>query len=89
MKSTDSSEYPKHPLPNYPLPEQPKPAEIQQPMVYVYENQAWEYKVITKDVADQLPSEEELNAIGKSGWELVGVAALPRTVNFFFKRIRL
>ena len=88
MTTTNSSEYPKHPLPKHPLPEPREPAELQQPMVYVYESSPWEYKVVAKQKADQMPSEEELNAMGKSGWELVGVATLPDAVNFFFKRMR-
>jgi hypothetical protein len=79
-----TSEVPKHPLP-----EQPKPSQVQQPMVYVYDRTSWEYKVITKDGAEPMPSEEELNAMGKSGWELAGVAAVPGKVNFFFKRARM
>ncbi len=57
-------------------------------MVYVYEKQSWEYRVVTKDATGPLLSEEDLNAMGKSGWELVGVAALPGKVSFFFKRAR-
>jgi hypothetical protein len=37
---------------------------------------------------DQLPlTQGELNALGKDGWELVGVVALSNTVQFYFKRI--
>lgn len=58
-------------------------------MVYVYEKQEWEYKVVSKDVGDHPSlSEEELNAIGASGWELVGVVPRPSKVQFYFKRVR-
>jgi hypothetical protein len=32
-------------------------------------------------------SEDELNALGSEGWELVGVVTLPTRVQFFFKRL--
>jgi hypothetical protein len=58
-------------------------------MVYVYEKQGWEYKVVSKDLADDASlSEEELNELGTSGWELVGVAPLQTKVQFYFKRVR-
>jgi hypothetical protein len=58
-------------------------------MVYVYEKQGWEYKVVSKNAADEtLLSEDELNALGVSGWELVGVVPLAGKVQFFFKRVR-
>jgi hypothetical protein len=58
-------------------------------MVYVYERQAWEYKVVVKDLAADGPlSEQEMNALGTSGWELVGVVTLPGQVQFYFKRMR-
>jgi hypothetical protein len=53
-------------------------------MVYVYEKQRWEYRVIIQSEV----SEEELNALGAEGWELVGVVALPETTQFYFKRAR-
>ena len=58
-------------------------------MVYVYEKQGWEYKVVTKDAPDGQPlSEDELNALGESGWELVGIVPLPNKAHFYFKRVR-
>jgi hypothetical protein len=53
-------------------------------MVYVYEKQRWEYKVIFQSAL----SEEELNAQGAEGWELVGLVALPENTRFYFKRPR-
>ena len=70
-------------------PQQPQSAQTQRPMVYVYEKQEWEYKIIAKDAAkEELLSEHDLNALGTSGWELVAVLALPGTVQFYFKRVR-
>jgi hypothetical protein len=84
------SEFPKRPLPHVPAtPQEPQRAHIQPPTVFVYERQGWEYKVVTRDIADDAPlSEDELNALGKDGWELVGVVPLARTVQFYLKRIR-
>lgn len=74
---------------HYARPRQPQPAQVQPPMVYVYEKKVWEYKIVVKDdAAEELVSEQELNALGVSGWELVGVVTLPGNVQFFFKRIR-
>jgi Domain of unknown function (DUF4177) len=53
-------------------------------MVYVYEKQRWEYKMIFQGAM----SEEELNALGAEGWELVGLVALPENTRFYFKRAR-
>lgn len=80
---------PHHPFPQPPQPEQPGPRQFQPPMVYVYEKQGWEYKVVVKDAAAHtLLSEEELNDLGLSGWELVGVVGLPGKVQYCFKRAR-
>jgi hypothetical protein len=58
-------------------------------MVYVYEKQGWEYKAVVRDAADQeVLSEKELNELGVSGWELVGVVAVLGKVHFYFKRVR-
>ena len=53
-------------------------------MVYVYERQQWEYRVIVQPAMTQ----DELNALGADGWELAGVLALLDTTNFYFKRVR-
>jgi hypothetical protein len=72
-----------------PKPQQPQLPPVQPPMVYVFEQQAWEYKIVVKNVtAEELPSEQELNALGVSGWELTGVVTLPGKVQFYFKRFR-
>ena len=86
---THLNEIPRRPFPNVPEPEQPQRPRVQQPTVYVYEKQAWEYKVVTRNIADDsVLSEEELNAIGASGWELVGVVTLQSKAQFYFKRVR-
>jgi hypothetical protein len=83
------SELPKRPLPHAPKPSQPAHPHVQQPTVYVYEKQVWEYKVVTASVVDEpLPTEDDLNAFGTEGWELVGVVALPTKVQYYFKRAR-
>jgi hypothetical protein len=75
---------PPHPSPHRPQPEEPQLARVQPPMVYVYEKPRWEYKVIFQSAL----SEEELNALGAEGWELVGLVALPENTRFYFKRAR-
>jgi hypothetical protein len=63
--------------------------QVHAPMVYVYEKQAWEYKIVVRSVsAEAIPSEQELNTLGADGWELAGVVPLPEKVQFYFKRIR-
>jgi hypothetical protein len=85
IRRTDS---PQPPIPRPPAP-QPSTFQLQPPMVYVYEKQAWEYKIIIrKATAKELLSEQELNALGASGWELTGVVTLRAKVQFYFKRIR-
>jgi hypothetical protein len=58
---------------------------VQPPMVYV--EPAWEYKQVTRRPAHQeLPSEAELNALGRDGWELTGVVSDGSAVHLYFKR---
>ena len=88
MMNTIIAEVPKHPSPHTPEPSQSP--RIQQPTIYVYEQQRWEYQVVTKAVEDDATiSTEELNTLGKDGWELVGVVTLPAKVQCFFKRLKL
>lgn len=47
---------------------------IQPPIVYVKRKITWEYKQLIHPV-DAHPTEAELNELGESGWELVGVFA--------------
>jgi hypothetical protein len=82
----DVNEFPKHPLPHT-SPPAPNPPQVQPPTVYVYEKQRWEYRVVTRN-ADEAVGEDELNALGKDGWEMAGVVPLAAKVQFYFKRLR-
>jgi hypothetical protein len=86
------AEFPKHPPPLIPQPQAPQQSHVQPaivPIVYVYERQRSEYRVVTKNVAEQPTlSEPDLNALGKDGWELVGVVQVQATVQFVFKRVK-
>jgi hypothetical protein len=78
---------PSPPFPQHPQPQQP--GHVQPPMIYVYEKQEWEYKVVVKDAAEkELLGEQELNVLGKTGWELTGVIPVAKKVQFYFKRPR-
>lgn len=57
------------------------------PMVYVRDRTVWQYKVVSRDVPLS-PSEEELNALGKQGWELTAVLAQGSVARFYFKRMK-
>ena len=84
---TEISEFPKHPLPH--TPPEPQRPQMQPPTVFVYEKQGWEYKVVSKKTSvEALPTEDELNALGKDGWELVGVVPVSNAVQFYLKRVR-
>jgi hypothetical protein len=85
---TSVSEFPKHPLPQIPERAQPQRPPVPPPAVFVYEKQAWQYKVIGRSANDAPLTDEELNALGRDGWELVGVAPADKSVQFFFKRLR-
>ena len=87
MKSS-VSEFPQYPSPHVPPPSEPQRPQVQAPTIFVYERQKWEYKVVSMN-ADQLPlSQDELNALGKDGWELVGIVPLSSAVQFYLKRLR-
>jgi hypothetical protein len=58
-------------------------------MLYVYDDRAWEYKVLVRDPArDNLPDAAELDALGAAGWEMTGVLAFEQAVRYYFKRPR-
>ncbi len=58
-------------------------------MVYVSEKIVWEYKHLIRHLSENgAPTEEELNSLGKDGWELAGVFQEKETVHFYFKRPR-
>jgi hypothetical protein len=71
------------------LPYEPTTGSIVPPVVYVREKTVWEYKQISHDLSkDNMPNEEELNRLGKDGWELVGVLNQSGLVYLFFKRMK-
>ena len=60
---------------------------IQPPMIDVKEELVWEYKQLVRNLAkERPPTEAELNALGKDGWELAGVFSDSPFVYFYFKR---
>jgi hypothetical protein len=67
---------------NFPTP--PSPAPIT-PMVYIRDKTVWQYKVLTRDLV-QGPGEDELNTLGKEGWELAAVLPHVGVAHFYFKR---
>lgn len=57
------------------------------PMIYVREETRWEHRTLVRNLEkDQPPSEAELNALGKEGWELAGVFKDSPFVYFYFIR---
>ena len=53
------------------------------------ENTSWEYKSIADRGKMHKVTTDELNALGKEGWELVQIMADPaleNVVNYYFKR---
>jgi hypothetical protein len=86
--NTNTAEFPRHPTPHVPPPQEPQHPYVQPPTVFVYERQGWEYKVVGSAATDAVLSENELNALGKDGWELVGVVPSSSGVRFYLKRAR-
>jgi Domain of unknown function (DUF4177) len=84
--STQIAEVPTRPAPQIPQPQAPHQPRVQPPTVYVYERQQWEYRIVIKRDDEPIVSEDELNALGKDGWELVGVVPVHAAVQFVFKR---
>lgn len=77
------------PVPPIPTPHQPETPHVPASMVYVQQTTAWEYKQLTRDLSnEQTPTEDELNALGKDGWELAGVVTSQSIAHFYFKRLR-
>ena len=86
--SRNISEFPKQPLPHVPhVPAPQRHPQMQAPTVFVYEKQQWEYKIIRPNTDDARPSEQELNALGRDGWELVSVIIVEGVAHFYLKRI--
>ena len=57
---------------------------VSPPLVYVAA--AFEYREVTRAIGAGLPSEAELNDLGKAGWELVAVLSDGAAAHFYFKR---
>lgn len=73
---------------NIPTQPGPRPAPIT-PMVYVKDKTVWQYKVLTRNVANEnVLSEEELSTLGKEGWELAAVLMHGGSAYFYFKRLK-
>ena len=71
---------------NFPTPTGPVPIT---PMVYVKDKTVWQYKVLTRNLAKQEgPSEDDLNTLGKDGWELAAIFSDSPNVYFYFKRLK-
>jgi hypothetical protein len=61
---------------------------IRAPMIYIKERTKWEYKEIVRDLKKEQPlSEEELNALGKDGWEMSCITTHSNKSYFYFKRL--
>ena len=70
------------------LPNPPAPGVIT-PIVYVNEKIIWEYKVLTRNLSkEDAPAEDELNRLGKDGWELVGIVSDSSLAYLYLKRTK-
>lgn len=49
---------------------------------------SWEYKIVSAPVVGDVTDELNLSAVGRQGWELVGVEQRGRDRTYFFKRQR-
>ncbi|PYS56273.1 MAG: hypothetical protein DMG13_00310 [Acidobacteria bacterium] len=59
------------------------------PIVYVNEKIVWQYKQLVRNLSkESAPAEEELNSLGKQGWELVGIVNDSPLAYFYFKRMK-
>ena len=71
---------------NFPTRSGPPPVT---PMVYVKDKTVWEYKLLTRNLSkEEAPTEEELNKLGKEGWELAGMYTDSPFLHFCFKRLK-
>lgn len=58
------------------------------PMIYIKRDPAWEYKrIVRAQDIEHLLTEDELNDLGKDGWELSGIVSTEESVNFYLKRL--
>jgi hypothetical protein len=57
------------------------------PIVYEDAENHWQYKRLDRNLKkEDPPTEEELNELGKQGWELCGMVEIKSLVHFYFKR---
>jgi hypothetical protein len=91
MSSLASARGYQQPYPTPPAPPRPGvdpglPAvHIEPPMVYV--EPTFEYKQVSREMGDGAPiSDDELDELGRAGWELVSVINDGRAAHFYFKR---
>jgi hypothetical protein len=71
---------------NFPTSSGPAPIT---PMVYLKDKTVWQYKLITRSLAtEEALSEDELNKLGKEGWELAGIVTDHPIAYFYFKRLK-
>ena len=69
-------------------PRDPQSQPVRPPMVYVEKPLKWEYKQIVRNLeSEQLLNEGELNALGRDGWEMTGVAQQAPLTYYYFKRL--
>ena len=74
-------------IPFPPRPSEPRAARLDAPWVSI--EPSWEYKELIRDPnTDGLPTEAELNELGREHWELAGVIREEDGVHFYFKRER-
>jgi len=58
-------------------------------MVYVNETIVWQYKQLVRNLSkENAPADEDLNKLGKEGWELVGIMQDSPLAYFYFKRMK-
>ena len=58
-------------------------------MVYVKDKTVWEYKLLSRNLSkEEAPNEEELNRLGKDGWELAAALTNGGVAQFYFKRMK-
>jgi hypothetical protein len=68
-------------------PQEPNAEAVQPPMMYIQEKYTWEYKRIDRPLEqEQLLNEQELNALGGEGWELVTSVTTAAGASFYLRR---